>query len=268
MFPAVVPNSISAQLTESAPVEGEEWSAIIKDYEGIILPNTVAWAAPTFMAYFPANTTYESILADILAGGEPFHIGIFVWNEEYALISSFSDPAAVSNPGFNWSCSPACTELEVTVLDWVAKLLYLDPSFYNASGIGGGIILGSASESLLTVAVAARERAIGILQKEAMIRDELVAKFVILGTDQTHSLGAKAGLILGLPFRAIPTRKEDNWSLRGADLNAVLEEEKLNGRIPFMLSTFVYSRLLKLKLTERLSLFIQLRHSDRHQLEL
>lgn len=68
------------------------------------------------MAYFPANSTYESILADIFAG-------------------------AVSNPGFNWACSPACTELEVIMMDWVAKMLGLDASFLNESSVGGGIIM-------------------------------------------------------------------------------------------------------------------------------
>ena len=69
-----------------------------------------------FAAYFPANTTYESILADMYAG-------------------------AVSNPGFNWLCSPACTELEVVQLDWVGKMLGLDSSFHNESNVGGGIIM-------------------------------------------------------------------------------------------------------------------------------
>lgn len=66
----------------------------------------------------------ESILADIYVG-------------------------AVSNPGFNWLCSPACTELEVVMMDWVGKMLGLDKSFWNESGVGGGIIMVSASLSLL-----------------------------------------------------------------------------------------------------------------------
>lgn len=69
-----------------------------------------------------------------------------------------------------------------------------------------------------------------------MDRVDLVPRFVILGTDQTHSLGAKTGLILGLPFRAIKTHRKDNYALRGDVLQEVLEEEKRNGRIPFILS--------------------------------
>lgn len=74
------------------------------------------------LAYFPANSSYESILADIYAG-------------------------AISNPGFNWLCSPACTELEVRVMDWVGQMIGLDSSFLNSSGVGGGVMTGSASES-------------------------------------------------------------------------------------------------------------------------
>lgn len=65
-----------------------------------------------------------------------------------------------------------------------------------------------------------------------------MSKFIIIGTDQTHSLGAKAGIILGIPFRAIKTYAADQWGLRGDSLKSVLEEEKKNGRIPFMLSEF------------------------------
>lgn len=60
-------------------------------------------------------------------------------------------------------------------------------------------------------------------------------KLVIYGTDQTHSLGAKAALILGLEFRAIKTKAEDNWALRGKDLQAALEEDEQAGKLPFVL---------------------------------
>jgi aromatic-L-amino-acid decarboxylase len=120
-------------------------------------------------------------------------------------------------------------------MDWVAKLFGLDDSFFNTSNVGGGIIMGSASESVLTIAVAAREKAVRILSTPTVDRTQLTSKFVILGTDQTHSLGAKTGLILGIPFRALKTQKIDNWSLRGSTLKAALEEERDGGRIPSML---------------------------------
>jgi aromatic-L-amino-acid decarboxylase len=48
--------------------------------------------------------------------------------------------SSVTNPGFNWACSPACTELEMIVMDWAAKLLGLDHTFYIESKSGGGVI--------------------------------------------------------------------------------------------------------------------------------
>jgi aromatic-L-amino-acid decarboxylase len=91
------------------------------------------WQHPQFFAYFPSISTFESILGELYT-------------------------ASVSNPGFNvnnhgflqetmeliitqWLCSPACTELEQVVLDWMAKMLGLSSTFYTSSGIGGGIIM-------------------------------------------------------------------------------------------------------------------------------
>lgn len=143
-------------------------------------------------------------------------------------------------------------------MDWVAKLLGLDPSWHNSSGVGGGIIMvstsprivcfcadthstlpqGSASEACLTVCIAARERALNLLSTDGStpeIRSALVQKFIMYGTTQTHSLGAKAGLILGIPFRPLETRKEDDWALRGDTLAAALLEDEAKGLIPFIL---------------------------------
>lgn len=134
------------------------------------------------------------------------------------------------------------------MMDWVAKMLGLDASFHNESNAGGGIIMvrpfsllpappnpiqqGSASEACLTVCIAARERALRILPGTT------AEKLVLYGTTQTHSLGAKAALILGLEFRAIETKAEDDWSLRGETLREALEEDKARGKVPFILCVF------------------------------
>lgn len=68
------------------------------------------------MAYFPGISTFESIIADMYA-------------------------TSVSNPGFNWICSPACTELEQVTMEWMAKVLGLGEHFQIAGGVGGGVIL-------------------------------------------------------------------------------------------------------------------------------
>ncbi|KAL7342080.1 pyridoxal phosphate-dependent transferase [Rhodotorula toruloides] len=196
VVPKVQPGDIAKLIGDEVPEKGEPWADIAKDFDRIILPGITHWQHPNFYAYFPANTTFECILADMYVG-------------------------AVSNPGFNWLCSPACTELESKVTDWVAKLLGLDQSWCNEGMVGAGVIQGSASESVITVCIAARERFLRLHPSTPF------SDMVILGTTQTHSLGAKAALILGFEFVAIETRAEDEWALRGEALE--------KGKKPFIL---------------------------------
>ncbi|KAK0550248.1 hypothetical protein OC846_003728 [Tilletia horrida] len=138
----VEPGFLWKQLPHSVPEEGESWSEIDKDFHKIIMPGMTNWQSGSFAAYFPGNATFEGALGDLYAN-------------------------AVSNPGFNWACSPSVTELEILTVDWWAKMLGLDPAFWSNSlhSKGGGVILGSATEACLTVAIAARERAISALAK-------------------------------------------------------------------------------------------------------
>ncbi|GAA5858964.1 hypothetical protein JCM8547_007178 [Rhodosporidiobolus lusitaniae] len=204
VVPNVQPGDIAGLLPQAPPENGEEWSEIAGDFDRVVLPGITHWQHPSFFAYFPANTNYESILADMYAG-------------------------AVSNPGFNWSCSPTCTELESVVMDWVAKLLGLDSRFHNASGVGAGVLNTTASEGCLVVCIAARERYLRLYP------DTRASDFVIIATDQTHSLAAKAAKLLGLSFHAIQTKKENDWSLRGDQLREELEMLKGQGKKPFIL---------------------------------
>lgn len=157
--------------------------------------------------------------------------------------------------GFNWAVSPSVTELEIITLDWIAKMLGLSESFWSTStsGTGGGVILGSASEVALTISIAAREKALGIMAEAdpapqvsangspksslalSTWRSKLTSKLVMYGTTQTHSVAAKAAIILGLDFRALPVTKEDNYALRGETLETALAEDEAHGRVPFIL---------------------------------
>ncbi|GAA6000934.1 pyridoxal phosphate-dependent decarboxylase family protein [Rhodotorula paludigena] len=206
VVPRVQPGDVAKLIADEAPEEGEPWEQISQDFDRVILPGITHWQHPNFFAYFPANTTFECILADMYAG-------------------------AVSNPGFNWLCSPACTELESKATDWVAKLIGLDQSWCNEGKVGGGVITGSASESCLTVCIAARERYLRLHPGTP------ASELVIVATTQTHSLAAKAALILGLEFVAIETKKEDDWALRGQGLREALEGLEAKGKKPFVLIT-------------------------------
>ena len=129
-----------------------------------------------------------------------------------------------------WSASPACTELESIVLDWAARLLGLDSAFYNSSRSGGGAIQSTASDSALIAVIAAR--ALYIHNHPGTPLEDLV----LYTTTQTHSLGAKAALILGLSVRAIAVDPVDAFALRGSALRAALEEDASAGKKPFVLS--------------------------------
>lgn len=181
------------------------------------------WQSPNFMAFFPATVTYPSLLGEMYS-------------------------AAFTAPAFNWLCSPACTELEIVVLDWVAKALALPDCFLSTSPTrGGGVIHGSASEAVITVMVAARERlarekaeAEGLKEDTTEWEDrviELKSKFVALGSDQAHSATAKGARIVGTRYRTVPTTLEDNFEMTGAALRKVLEQCERDGFEPYYLTT-------------------------------
>ncbi|CCA69032.1 related to aromatic-L-amino-acid decarboxylase [Serendipita indica DSM 11827] len=126
---------------------------------------------------------------------------------------------------------PASTELEAIVMDWSARLLGLDEKFLTASGKGGGVLQTTASDAALLATVVARTNYTKLHPGVAM------EKLVIYGTTQTHSLGAKAALILGVHFRALEVKAEDNFSLRGSTLQAALDEDREKGLHPYILMT-------------------------------
>ena len=169
------------------------------------------------MAFFPAASTYPAMLGELYS-------------------------AAFTAPAFNWLCSPAVTELETIVLDWLARLLSL-PTCFLSEGEGGGVIQGSASEAVVTVMIAARERFLKHMVGE-LKDDDLEAKkayfqsrLVALGSEQSHSGTAKAAKILGLRYRLINTNMEDNFDLLGKSLQSALEDCERDGLYAFYLTT-------------------------------
>ena len=93
----VKPGQIRAALPASAPEQGEPFEAMMKDIESVILPGVTHWQSPNFFAYFPSNTSYPSILGELLSAG-------------------------LDVQGMLWVTSPACTELETHVLDWLVEM--------------------------------------------------------------------------------------------------------------------------------------------------
>jgi aromatic-L-amino-acid decarboxylase len=137
-------------------------------------------------------------------------------------------------------------------MDWTAQILGLDKSFYNTTEVGGGVIQvcfsssfpspniidpraihkTTASDSALIATVAARSRYIREHPHVA------IEKLVLYTTTQTHSLGKKAGLVLGLKVRTLEVTAEDDFALRGETLDVALKEDVDAGLHPFVLSLF------------------------------
>ena len=146
---------------------------------------------------------------------------------------------AFNAAAFNWVCSPAITELETVVMDWVAKLIAL-PSDFLSDGEGGGIIQGTASEVILTALVAARERIIRRKLGDMPEGEERIdaaadirSKLVALGSEHAHSSTQKAAVIAGTRFRTVPAPKESNYSVTAAALRSTIEACRAKGLEPF-----------------------------------
>jgi len=162
------PGEIRASLPAEPPEQGESFDAILADVNKILLPGITHWQSPNFFAYFPANTSGPSILGELLSAG----LGV---------------------QGMLWATSPACTELETHVLDWVVEMLGL-PAKFKSTGAGGGVIQDSASSALLCALLAARERTSGFRTNERGCEGRLVA----YTSPHAHSSVEKAVKVAGL----------------------------------------------------------------------
>jgi len=199
----VQPGQIRASLPPSAPVRGEEFDAILKDVEKLILPGITHWQSPNFYAYFPCNASGPAILGDLLSSG----FGV---------------------QGMLWATSPACTELETHVLDWLVPMLGLPEKFLSTS-TGGGVIQDTASSSSLCALLAGRERATQYLSNRQGCNGKLVAYC----STQTHSSVEKAAKVAGLGaenLRAIAVHQ--NFAMRPDELSRQIGQDKADGRIP------------------------------------
>ncbi|XP_055936977.1 histidine decarboxylase-like [Argiope bruennichi] len=209
VFPDVKPGYMRPLLPDSAPEEGENFDTILEDVEKIIMPGITHWQSPQMHAYFPALNSPASLLGDMLADG----MGCLA---------------------FTWASSPACTELEIVVMDWLAKMIDLPPVFLHSSnGKGGGVIQTTASESTLIGLLAARTQMFQhYCEKDDEINEaDLNTRLVGYTSDQAHSSVEKAGLIGLVKMRYLES--DSDWSLRGETLMAAIRRDREKGLIPF-----------------------------------
>ncbi len=199
----VQPGQVRASLPPRAPTRGESFDTMLQDVEKLILPGITHWQSPNFYGFFPCNASGPAILGDLLSSG----LGV---------------------QGMLWATSPACTELETHVLDWLVPMLGLPEKFLSTS-TGGGVIQDTASSASLCALLAGRERATNFASNQKGCDGLLVA----YTSAQAHSSIEKASKIAGLGgdnLRLIET--DENFAMRADALARQIEEDRRAGLVP------------------------------------
>jgi aromatic-L-amino-acid decarboxylase len=200
VWSSVRPGAIRAQLPAAAPEEPEPFAAVLADLERVIAPGLSHWQHPRFFGYFPANAALASVLGDLLSSG-------------------------LGQLGLNWQSSPALTELEEQMADWMRQLLGLSDGWR-------GVIQDTASTTTLVALLCARERATSHGQARGGLQAEELP-LTVYTSAQSHSSVEKAALLAGFGranLRLVPT--DADYAMRPDLLAASIAEDLAAGRRP------------------------------------
>ncbi|CAN1294651.1 Tyrosine decarboxylase [Linum perenne] len=207
----VKPGYLRQLLPQSAPYTPEPMEKIISDIQKHIIPGITHWQHPSHFAYFPCTSSTAGFLGELLIAG--FNV-----------------------VGFSWVASPAATELEIIVIDWLGKMLNL-PQTFLFSGTGGGVIMGTTCEALLATLVAARDQKMSHSHSQVKLE-----KLVVYCSDQTHCAFQKAAQIVGIQsgnVRVIPTTKATLFGMSPESLESAIRLDLINDFVPFFLCATV-----------------------------
>ena len=195
----VKPGEIISQLPDSPPETPEPISVIMADFEKIIMPGITHWQHPSFFAYFPANTSFPSILAEMLT-------------------------AALGQQCMVWETSPAAAELEERMMEWLKQLCGLPDSFT-------GVIQDTASASTLTALLTARERITNYTINKTGFQSCNPLRIYI--TSETHSSIEKAARIAGFgSFNLVKVPVDEHFAMIPSALDEAIHNDILHGFIP------------------------------------
>lgn len=199
--PDIQPGDIRQRLPEVAPHEGESMKTIFKDFQEIIVPGMTHWQSPSFHAYFPGNNSKPSVLAEMLM-------------------------ATMGAQCMLWATSPAATELEDQVMEWLRKMVGLTDAWV-------GSIQNGASDATLNAILTAREKASEFLiNKEGFSNN----RFRIYASEQIHSSIDKAVAISGIGRdNLVKIKTDENFALVPEALQQAIEADIENGYHPLMI---------------------------------
>jgi len=199
----VKPGEVAARLPDGPPPQPEAMAEIFADFQADVLPGMTHWQHPSFFAYFPANSSPPSVLAEMLT-------------------------ATLAVNGMLWETSPAATELETRVMDWLRQMVGLPAGFQ-------GVIQDTASTATLTALLTARERATGWRANE----DGLAAlgaegrRFTVYTSEDSHSSVEKAATLAGFGRRFVrKIATSDDFALRPDALAAAIADDRAQGLTP------------------------------------
>jgi aromatic-L-amino-acid decarboxylase len=196
---SVAPGEIIDRIPNEPPLHPEPFTSFMKDFEEIILPGITHWQNPNFFAYFPANTSPPSILAEMIT-------------------------AALGAQCMIWETSPAAAELEEKMMIWLRNLIGLPEHFE-------GVIQDSASTATLTAILTAREKTTGFFINNEGAAGSAVLRIYCSG--QTHSSVEKAAKIVGIGRKnivKIPVK--DDFSMDTAKLKEAIIKDTERGYVP------------------------------------
>ena len=199
------PGEIHAMLPASPPQQPEAFAEVLADLDRVVMPGLTLWQHPRFFGYFPSNALPAGILADMVSTG----LGVL---------------------GLSWQSSPAITEVEDVVLDWVRQMVGLSGA--REGGAWHGVIQDTASTSTLVALICARERATDY----ALVRGGLQAEeqpLAVYCSAQSHSSVDKAALLAGFGrenLRLVPCDR--NHAMRADALAAMIEQDLEAGVLP------------------------------------
>jgi aromatic-L-amino-acid/L-tryptophan decarboxylase len=195
----VTPGDVRRALPEHPPEQGEGFDGILADLDRIIVPGLTHWQHPSFFAYYPSNTSGPAILGDLLSSG----LGV---------------------QGMLWATSPACTELETVVVDWLAELLGM-PDHFRTDHKGGGVIQDSASSAGLLAILAAQHRT--------------GKPGPVYVSTETHSAMAKGARIAGLGAVRVVDVDPGTLAMDPAVLDRMIAEDVAAGQTPLLVCATV-----------------------------
>ncbi|CAN6285428.1 unnamed protein product [Urochloa humidicola] len=212
VHPSINPGFLRRQLPAEAPSHPElhAFRAALQDVRDLILPGLTHWQSPRHFAHFPASSSTVGALGEALTAG-------------------------INVVPFTWAASPAATELEMVVVDWLGKALHLPESLMFCGG-GGGTLLGTTCEAILCALVAARD------QKLADVGSRGIGDLVVYCSDETHFAFRKAAHIAGIHrdnCREIPTCRDDMFALSPAKLHDTMQADVDAGLVPLFLCATV-----------------------------